>query len=103
MMTTTNSTDIPKAANYFVINEDDDSKIDFVFEQKKKKVIREQKGAKGMIYMLISACFFSLMAFFMKLLYLNSHIGTYEVTYWQSIFMMVMNFSLFKAYKKDHL
>lgn len=41
MMTTTNSTDIPKAANYFVINEDDDSKIDFVFEQKKKKVVRE--------------------------------------------------------------
>lgn len=74
--------DIPKAANYFVINEDDDSKIEFIYEPKKKKVSKEQKGAKGMIYMLISACFFSLMAFFLKLLYLNSNVSTYEVTYW---------------------
>lgn len=53
--------------------------------------------------MLISACFFSLMAFFLKLLYLNSYIGTYEVTYWQSMFMMCLNFGLFKVYAKDHL
>ncbi len=56
-----------------------------------------------MIYMLISAMFFSLMAFLLKLLYLNSHCSTYEVTYWQSIIMMVLNFSLFKVYSKDHL
>jgi len=56
-----------------------------------------------MIYMLISACFFSLMAFFLKYLYLQSSITTYEVTYWQSLIMVVMNFSLFKVYKKDHL
>jgi drug/metabolite transporter (DMT)-like permease len=101
--TTTPGPDIPKAANYFVINEDNDSKIEFLYEPKKKKVHREQKGAKGMIYMLISACFFSLMAFFLKLLYLNSSVSTYEVTYWQSIFMMTLNFMLFKVYKKDHL
>lgn len=35
-----------------------------------------------MLYMLISAIFYTLMAFFLKLLYLNSPIGTYEVTYW---------------------
>jgi hypothetical protein len=34
-------TDIPKAAKYFVINEDDDSKIDFAYEPPKKKLIRE--------------------------------------------------------------
>lgn len=33
--------DLPKAANYFVINEDDDSKIEFVFEPRKKKLVRE--------------------------------------------------------------
>lgn len=74
--------DMPKAVNYFVINEDDDSKIDYVFEPKKKKHHQEQKGAKGMIYMLISAIFFSLMAFVLKMLYLNSNVSTYEVTYW---------------------
>lgn len=56
-----------------------------------------------MIYMLISALFFSMMAFILKLLYLNSACSTYEVTYWQSIVMMVLNFSLFKVYNKDHL
>jgi len=35
------NTDIPKASNYFVINEDDDSKIQFVYEPKKKKITRE--------------------------------------------------------------
>lgn len=85
MQTTTMAASLempPKATNYFIINEDDDSKIDFNYEPQKKKIHREQKGAKGMIYMLISACFFSLLAFFLKLLYLNSNIGTYEVTYW---------------------
>ena len=95
--------DESKAANYFVINQDDDSKIEFLYEAKKKKVVREQKGAKGMIYMFISALFVSLMAFLLKLLYLNSNCSTYEVTYWQSIIMMVLNFSLFKVYSKDHM
>ena len=30
-----------KSANYFVINEDDDSKIDFNYEPPKKKIHRE--------------------------------------------------------------
>lgn len=53
--------------------------------------------------MFISSIFFSLMAFLLKLLYLNSQVTTYEVTYWQSIMMIFLNMVLFKAYKKDHL
>ena len=90
--------DIPRAVNYFVLNEDDDSKIDFKYEMKKKKLIRDQKGAKGILYMLVSAAFFSLMAFILKLLYLHSDINTYEVTYWQSLVIGILNFSLFKVY-----
>jgi drug/metabolite transporter (DMT)-like permease len=56
-----------------------------------------------MIYMLISSACFSLMAFVLKVLYNHSDINTYEVTYWQSIMMAIMNFSLFKAYQKDHM
>ena len=33
--------DETKAANYFVINQDDDSKIEFIYEAKKKKIVRE--------------------------------------------------------------
>jgi drug/metabolite transporter (DMT)-like permease len=68
-----------------------------------KKILTEQKGVKGMVYMLISALFFSVMAFILKLLYLNSDINTYEVTYWQAILMGILNFILFKTYAKDHL
>ena len=56
-----------------------------------------------MIYMLISAVFFSFMAFLLKTLYINSNISTFEVTYWQSLMMGAFNFSLFKLYSKDHL
>lgn len=97
------SADIPKAVNYFVINEDDDSKIEFLYEPPKKKIVREQKGAKGMIYMAISSACFSLMAFLLKILYLKSSVSTYEVTYWQSIIIAFLNFTLFKVYSKDHL
>ena len=84
-----------KAANYFIINEDDDSKLEFVYEPKKKKVVKEQKGAKGMIYMSISAACYASMAFFLKKLYIHSSVSTFEVTYWQSIVMIILNFSLF--------
>ena len=53
--------------------------------------------------MLISALFFSLMAFILKKLYQTSAISTYEVTYWQSMIMITLNFSLFKVYQKDHM
>lgn len=56
-----------------------------------------------MLYMLVSAGFFSLMAFVLKILYLNSNISTYEVTFFQSLLMSALNFGLFKVYKKDHL
>ena len=86
------------AINYFIINEDDDSKIDFDFKPNSKKVIREQKGAKGMIYMAISSACFSLMAFLLKILYIDTNVSTFEVTYWQSMMMGALNFPLFKAY-----
>ena len=56
-----------------------------------------------MIYMAISSACFSLMAFLLKLLFIKSDVSTFEVTYWQSIMMGVLNFSLFKAYGQDHL
>ena len=56
-----------------------------------------------MFYMLISAIFYTFMAFFLKILYLGSDISAYEVTYFQGIFMAVMNFGLFKVYDKDQL
>ena len=92
-----------KAANYFIINEDDDSKLDFNYQPPKTKLHREQKGVKGMVYMFISALFFSLMAFVLKLLYNHSDVNTYEVTYWMSIMMGLLNYALFKAYSQDHL
>lgn len=95
--------ELPRSGKYFLINQSNASKIEFDFEAPKVKEVREQKGAKGIMYMLIAAIFFTLMAFFLKLLYLNSEISTYEVTYVQAIIMAVMNFGLFKAYDKDHL
>ena len=56
-----------------------------------------------MIYMAISSAAYTLMAFTLKNLYLKSSVSTFEVTYWQSIVMGVLNFSLFKVYGKDHL
>ena len=56
-----------------------------------------------MMYMLLSAIFYTLMAFFLKMLYLHSDINTYEVTYWQAIVIGLFNFVMFKAAKKDHL
>lgn len=41
MSSTKNPIDESKAANYFVINQDDDSKVEFIYEPKKKKVVRE--------------------------------------------------------------
>ena len=55
------------------------------------------------MYMLLSAIFYTLMAFFLKMLYLHSDINTYEVTYWQAIVIGLLNFVMFKAAKKDHL
>jgi drug/metabolite transporter (DMT)-like permease len=53
--------------------------------------------------MLISSLFFSMMAFLLKLLYINSEVTTYEVTYWQSLIMIFLNMVLFRVYKKDHM
>lgn len=54
-----------------------------------------------MIYMVISACFYSLMAFLLKMLYLNSTITAYEVTYWQNILMVAFNYIWMRALNRD--
>ena len=79
------------------------SKIDFEFEAPKHHEVREQKGSKGMMYMLISAIFYTLLAFLLKMLYINSDISTYEITYFQAMVMGLLNLGLFKAYDKDQL
>jgi len=56
-----------------------------------------------MVYMLISAIFFTASAFGLKMLYLYSDINTYEFTYWNSIVMMILNLFMFKSYDRDHL
>mmetsp|Transcript_35083 Transcript_35083/g.26196 ORF Transcript_35083/g.26196 Transcript_35083/m.26196 type:complete len:138 (+) Transcript_35083:133-546(+) len=57
---------------------------------------------KGMVYMSIAALSYSLNAFFLKLLYLHSDgITAYEVTYWQNILMIVLNFGWMKLVEKD--
>lgn len=70
---------------------------------KEKKVHSESKGSKGIMYMGISAICYTLVAFLLKVLYLNSDVNTYEFTYWSSIIMALFNFSLFKSAGRDHL
>jgi drug/metabolite transporter (DMT)-like permease len=69
----------------------------------KEPVHNESKRSKGMFYMLIAAICFTICAFLLKLLYLNSNINTYEFTYWNSIVMGILNLILFKYNNKDHL
>jgi drug/metabolite transporter (DMT)-like permease len=66
-------------------------------------VHNESKGSKGIFYMLLAACCFTVCAFLLKLLYMNSNINTYEFTYWNSIVMGILNLCLFKLNNKDHL
>ena len=67
----------------FQVNQSNASDIIFEFEApKKKKEILEQKTVKGMLYMFISAAFFTASAALLKFLYINSDISTYEFTYW---------------------
>lgn len=56
-----------------------------------------------MMYMFISAFFFTVSAFGLKMLYLNSDINTYEFTYWNSIVIGILNLIMFKSYDRDHL
>lgn len=66
----------------FQVNQSNASDIIFEFEAPKKKEILEQKKGKGMLYMFISAAFFTASAALLKFLYINSDISTYEFTYW---------------------
>ncbi len=89
---------------YFVLNQSNEVKIDFEFKApEQEKEHSESKGSKGMSYMLVSAIFFSLTAWRLKVLYMESDINSYEFTYWQSIVMALLNLGMFKAYDKDHL
>lgn len=66
-------------------------------------VYNESKGSKGMFYMLLSALCFTVTAFLLKLMYLNSNISTYEFTYWNSIVIGILNLALVKYNHRDHL
>jgi drug/metabolite transporter (DMT)-like permease len=87
----------------FQVNQSNASDILFEFEAPKTKDIVEQKNCKGMLYMFISAAFFTTSAALLKYLYLYSDISTYEFTYWQSIVIGILNLFLFKTYQKDHM
>ena len=56
---------------------------------------------KGMIYMAISALFFSIMALLLKVLYTYSEITAYEVTYWQNLLMTIAQYLMMRLVKKD--
>jgi drug/metabolite transporter (DMT)-like permease len=57
---------------------------------------------KGMIYMMISSICYCLQAFILKLLFNNSNVLAYEVTYWQSMIIIVFEYSMIRSLKKDH-
>lgn len=57
---------------------------------------------KGMVYMAISALSYCLQAFILKILYLNSNVTAYEVTYWQSMIVIVFEYTMIRSLKKDH-
>ena len=103
MITQEDTKDLQKSGKYFAINQSNASKIEFNFEAPVQKEINEHKGVKGIIYMSISAVLYTLMAFLLKVLYLNTAISTYEFTYFQSLVMVLLNFASFKTYGKDHL
>ena len=54
-----------------------------------------------MIYMMISAMSNSIMSFLLKLLFLNSNINAFEVTYWQSMIVIVFEYMMIRSLKKD--
>lgn len=72
-----------KAPNFFKIEQIESDAVPLYDHEKPKTTLtQKQKGMKGMIYMAISAVFYSTMAFLLKMLYLHSSITAYEVTYW---------------------
>lgn len=95
--------ELPKNGRYFKIDQSLDPEKEYQFKKVEHHIHSEQKGSKGMMYMFISALFYTLMAFLLKLLYLNSDISTYEFTYWQAMIMVIMNLVSFKQTGKDHL
>ena len=54
-----------------------------------------------MIYMALSALFYSVMAFVLKLLYMHSAINAYEVTYWQNIIAVIINYIWLRILQRD--
>lgn len=90
---------------YFKVHQsvEENFKLELNEELNKEQIHSENKGSKGMVYMAISALCYTFMAFFLKVLYLNSDVNTYEFTYWSSMIMGLFNFSLFKSAGRDHL
>src|SRR3569833_2701731 len=56
---------------------------------------------KGMLYMAIAALFYSTLAFLLKALYIKSTINAFEVTYFQNILMVIMNYVWMRAKHRD--
>ena len=88
-----------KDPNYF--NIDCEGENIPVIENTKIPPSLKNKGMKGMIYMVISALFFSLMAMLMKVFYQNSFIDALEVTYWVNLLMTLFQYIMMRIVKKD--
>ena len=56
---------------------------------------------KGMIYMTISSVTAAIMALVLKYLFIYSNITAFEVTYWQSIIIIIVEYVMLKWSKKD--
>ena len=91
-----------KSTNYFQVNVSF-SQEDVIEPDYPQPLILapKQKGMKGMVYMAIAAVNFSLMAFFMKMLFLNSEITAYEVTYWQNLMTIFFNYIWIRMIDRD--
>ena len=93
-----------KAETYFEINAEDEAEGGWdgnVEAKAAQSLTPKQKGMKGMIYMMISSITAALMAFILKELYLNSNITAFEVTYWQSMIIILVEYVMLKWSKKD--
>lgn len=85
---------------YFRVECETNDEPAYVQPVKAAPVIKN-KGAKGIFYMAISACSFSMMAFVLKKLYMNSNISAYEVTYWQNIILVILYYGMLRSLKQD--
>jgi len=87
---------VVNTGNFFTINCEDNNEPEYVAPTKQEGLIKN-KGAKGILYMALSAAAFAIMSFLLKLLYLRSNISAYEVTYWQNIILIILNYGMMRS------